>query len=67
MKQSLMRSLWRWVRPYVLEYLESRALRLPASEREAIARVLEVPVEVVERVEADVRRYALRVLAGWDL
>lgn len=67
MKQAFARSLWRVVRPFVLEYLDARALRLPDSERVAIARALKVPTEVVERVESDVRRYALHKLSGWDL
>jgi hypothetical protein len=54
------------IKPLLTEWLEERALRLPASERARLARQLQVDVQVVESLEATIRERVLNAIRSWN-
>lgn len=48
------------------QWLEERALRLSAAQRDALAQRLGVPVAVVEQVETMLRQLTLHQLERWN-
>ncbi len=66
MRQTLIRWLWHALRPSVKQWLESRALRLPHAQREAIAHRFRVPAELVEQLENALRQIVLYQLERWE-
>ncbi len=66
MKQTILRWAWSALKPTLIRWLNERALRLPASQRDALAQRLRVPVQTVEQVESALRQVVLYRLERWN-
>ncbi len=66
MNRTWRRWLWRLFKPFLLEWLEARALRLPEREREALAKRLDVEKHLIDQIEALLREQVLRTVRDWD-
>ncbi|MCS7208762.1 MAG: hypothetical protein NZ874_04240 [Fimbriimonadales bacterium] len=66
MRQTILRWAWQVLKPALRQWLNERALRLPAHQRDALAQRLCVPVQTVEQVETVLRQLALYQLERWN-
>jgi len=66
MTRALIRMVLGAIKSLLTEWLEERALRLPASERARLARQLQVDVQVVEFVESTIRERVLNAIWSWS-
>jgi hypothetical protein len=66
MTKTLIRMLLGTIKSLITEWLEERALQLPASERARLARQLQVDVSVVESLEATIRERVLNAIRSWS-
>lgn len=66
MRQTILRWAWRQFKPTLLQWLNERALRLPAHQRDALAQRLRVPIQTVEQVETALRQLILHRLERWN-
>ncbi|MFN3689966.1 MAG: hypothetical protein ACK4UU_03465 [Fimbriimonadales bacterium] len=66
MKQTILRWAWGVLKPTLMQWLNERALRLPAHQRDALAQRLRVPVQTIEQVETALRQVILHRLERWE-
>jgi len=66
MKQTILRWAWSVLKPTLLKWLNERALRLPAHQRDALAQRLRTPVQTIEQVETALRQMVIDHLERWN-
>ncbi|OYT69252.1 MAG: hypothetical protein CFK49_11440 [Armatimonadetes bacterium JP3_11] len=66
MKQTILRWAWSALKPTLLKWLNERALRLPAHQRDALAQRLHTPVQTIEQVETALRQMVMYHLERWN-
>ncbi len=66
MRQTLLRWAWQAIKPTLRQWLDERALRLPAHQRDALALRLRLPVQTIEQVENALRQMVLYRLERWN-
>jgi hypothetical protein len=66
MRQTILRWAWQLLKPTLLPWLQERALRLPAHQRDALAQRLRLPAQSIEQVENALRQVVLYRLERWE-
>jgi hypothetical protein len=66
MRQTILRWAWQLLKPTLLMWLQERALRLPAHQRDALAQRLRLPAQSIEQVESALRQVVLYRLERWE-
>jgi hypothetical protein len=66
MRQTILRWAWQLLKPTLLMWLQERALRLPAHQRDALAQRLRLPAQSIEQVENALRQVILYRLERWE-
>ncbi|MFT0753445.1 hypothetical protein [Synechococcus sp. RC10A2] len=66
MRQTILRWAWQLLKPTLLMWLQERALRLPAHQRDALAQRLRLPAQSIEQVENALRQVVLYRLERWE-
>jgi hypothetical protein len=66
MRQTILRWAWNVLKPTLLQWLNERALRLPAHQRDALAQRLRTTVQTIEQVETALRQLVVYHLERWN-
>lgn len=53
------------LKPFIIRWLDERALRLPQSVREQLADRFNVSIELVFNVEWEVRKHIVQLIKEW--
>lgn len=66
MRHAILRWAWQVVKPSLREWLDERALRLPAHQRDALAHRLGMPPQTVEQIATLLRQITLHQQERWN-